>query len=1418
MISSPRALGRLSLILIAAFLLPGALTARPTATPAALPPTGLATVFEPGLILQDRNGDDQVDFADVRIVLPDNPAPGDVAAASAVAARLGLETSGLTLPLVFHASNAPADAGTTTTILIGADNPRLAPEVRARITALPEGQGLVTIDTGSGTTVTIAGKDADGTQAAGEAFASRSPYLWNVIGRAEGDTFDRLVADVEGVVNERATTVGSVAFDEFLYEKDRREMLRATLTVAVPSGRAARARDRIVAIADGHRQGRATDTLNYASVTEMVYRVTDGADAFEVVVPRVGLPSRYTNPPRQEPTRFQGQRETGAGARGGGGAAGGGGEGAAGRAGGRGRPFDLADLFTPGTGLLADDDGDGVPDDTDSMVVLPATTPTPGDYPSVGTAHLAARLGLESTGLSLPFVGFDNELRRPEGETRPLVLVGRHNRLVQELTAIGKVREPGPAPGVGRVELVPDANRGTSAVIITGGNTAGEESAADYLARRAPHVWTTGLGLPTLEQAKATVRKILGGRTTAAQAALAVRELDDVLLTLEDKSLESIAINSYFEEVAPGFDAWLRDDLGRRLGGTDAAAAPTVTVTSHARMGPVTVFEQTPDLPWEVDTFWTAFKENVVPKITPGAEVSLELRVSEAPELRRDLVTQIRTAITEAGGQPGDVRVLSAYKQGLSWLTDHVAPAIRDRAPATIEIGWKPFPVAAKTEERFQNEPARWLNELYPADDVLAAQLKLPLSAISFRMLEATAEDTYSVTVRNARGVVLLEDTFSPKSYERPYFEAFKDYATITATTGWLRASVGDTVLTDERIKTDSDEIWDHYQTVTLKAVHEHVRQSTGNRPTRDKAPYFHTLRVELEASEPDYLIGVDQEHISVLESLHDDIYFDTLDFFSHIADEASGGTGQGRSLAAGNVLPWILPERRGQAPRLKITYSAFASKDPKVVVSYREKDSTEKTPTVVTRTLAPANVPEPYLYLAETRTGAASLDRLGFLLTLPTPEPLTRLAVLLDNLTRLQSAGLFTDAFPLGDVRAASIRLEAPGALSTRTFRASAPVRVHPAAAPPGPTPLVTWDHVISPDESEYIAHALGTLPHVTTYVAGHSYQGRPVSVMELRMPMEAELVSQAKLNTWKPVLSIVGRQHANEVSSTSHILRLAELLATDPQYQGYLKTMNVVMQPVVNPDGAALAYELQKLTPLHCLHAGRYSALGPDVSAGLASDENTLVTEALVLRDVNRRWVADVSLNPHGYPSHEWVHQFANYNPRAFRSYWIPRGWWTNVRAIEDPRLKAYADVADAMVQYISNEVSRDAESRTTNLRIYDRYQRWTTRWQPHLYDLEIINNTAIYNRRTGTGVSVASPQAMVRPTAFSGMTEAMDETAQGPWLDLVTRMGFDFLMASVKFIDEAEPATYRIEGESGGAVRLAVLRPRPLRPGGR
>src|SRR5215831_7644793 len=134
----------------------------------------------------------------------------------------------------------------------------------------------------------------------------------------------------------------------------------------------------------------------------------------------------------------------------------------------------------------------------------------------------------------------------------------------------------------------------------------------------------------------------------------------------------------------------------------------------------------------------------------------------------------------------------------------------------------------------------------------------------------------------------------------------------------------------------------------------------------------------------------------------------------------------------------------------------------------------------------------------------------------------------------------------------------------------------------------------------------------------------------MEITAPTSSELISRAKYTAYKPTIFITGRQHANEVSSTSHMLKLAELLATDASYKDILKRVNVILHPVENPDGAQMAYDLQKLTPAYMLHAGRYSALGMDV-ASQVGQADPLLHEALVRMKVWKDWLPDIYLNPH-------------------------------------------------------------------------------------------------------------------------------------------------------------------------------------------
>ncbi len=70
----------------------------------------------------------------------------------------------------------------------------------------------------------------------------------------------------------------------------------------------------------------------------------------------------------------------------------------------------------------------------------------------------------------------------------------------------------------------------------------------------------------------------------------------------------------------------------------------------------------------------------------------------------------------------------------------------------------------------------------------------------------------------------------------------------------------------------------------------------------------------------------------------------------------------------------------------------------------------------------------------------------------------------------------------------------------------------------------------------------------------------------------------------------------------------------------------------------------------------------------------------------------------------------------------------------------------------------------------------------------------------------------------TYFSGGTETPDETAQGAWLDLVTKPGFSYLMASLKYLRDGRYQVERIEedGQRDAATRT-WFRQRPVMPGG-
>ncbi len=1361
------------------------------AEPAA--PRSLGSLFDlaTGLV-RDTNGDGLADDVAAQIVIPAAPSAEDAQAAANIAGRLGFETTAATLPLMSRDSETLPKGRIA--ILVGASNRyirQLADTHALDLKSLVPGQGLISLVglPGGGEGLAVAGGDDQGTLAAANELAARLPRLWSATGITIGGIEEQTVAFAKA----RGVAVSHAALHTVIVDPERRGVGAVRVALVVRPEDRARASRTFEELDARHRRGLDATVLSFANVGRTVLELEPRS---AVAVMRTGLNPRTLTPPI-DPDELAPDSPGERGARGAAAAP-------------PSKTYDLSKLYTI-EGWLGDSYVDLIPDRTETAIVVDKGSE------AAGAAHVTARLGLESTGITLPITREAKSIKDPAREAN-LILFGRENALAKQLEKIGKVDFSDLGPGEGLVHLVPRAFGRTPATVIAGSNDAATEAAALHVGRRLPYVWDTARGSVTLGDIDTQAVKFFAGKSGAAQAAAALAAIDDIFRDVKPEDIESVEGKLYVETDEPGLDKLVSARIAAKAGSVPVKLATQATTDA------VPVFEEKITLPWEVDEFWTRLRETVVPAVAGGAKVTVEARLSEPPEVRRDLAEKARAELVKAGAASADVKVRSAYKQGFLWLSEEVIPQLKGKDVRSVRIRALAYTPDLTKKYKFYQVPSRWLHELYPIDDVMHRELGIATDAVSLELVEKGG-DIYTVDALDARGGTVYHGTFSPKFAEREYLEKFPGWSRVDVTTGWLSATVNGKAAVDARIETDPERFWDYYQSKILPRIYDHVMKVTENKPLPDKQPFHRDLDVEVWMSEPDFRIGIDEEQVSSLESLHEDLYFVTLDFF-----DALGRTTVKRRLAApGKIFPIIHPARPGTPGEARILFAGNASLKPKLELSYKVK-RTEK-PVKVTRDLK--GIDAPSVAIVREVVKPDRLASIGLHMDVKDDSEATLAADLLDGLAALHAAGLYKTTFSYDHVEGVAFEIVSKESRAARVIRATGtfePSPVRRAAAKPSGR-LVTWDHVISPDESEALVGKLSAYPEIQSYVAGRSYRGRQISAMEITLPARGELVSPVKLSALKPTILITGRQHANEVSSTSHILRMAELLATDQQYRQILKKVNVLLHPVENPDGAQMAYELQKLTPTHMLHAGRYSSLGMDVQSQV-NEADPLLPEALVRTRLWREWLPDVYLNPHGYPSHEWVQQFAGYVPPGFRSYWSSRGWYTSVSGLRDPRYPEHARAVAALRELIVREINSSPEVRAMNLRHQARYRKWAFGFGPATYGQEIYKDTAIYysdpetgepsgSRRAGAsrfgGRGRYAISAWPQVTFFNGGTEAPDETAQGEWMTLVTRAGFSYLMAAISYLRDGQYKVDRILEEGPrDTMNLTVLRVRPVLPG--
>ncbi len=1373
--------------------------------PAASVPGDLTTLFEVGGLVLDTNGDEVPDFVNASLVTGETPTPAETRAAAEIAARLGFETMALDLPV----GRGTAVEGVL--VVVGRSGLAASGLVSPGVdpASLDAGEGAVVVREADGRRwVVVVGGDDEGLVAAARMFAGVLPHTRTLSAPLLGDAGDDVRAALEG----SGVEVEEVRLWQARARAGSDGVNRLIANVEVAAGDVEAAAGVLRALAAGEEGSTPAaaedpedadaaeptdDPFAYPGLGSVEVRLASG--------PVVRIPGRAAP---EAPGPVAGR--PGSGAKG---------------------SLDLSNLYTP-DGLLGDSDNNEIPDRVDALLA-------PGAAAVEALPDLAARLGLESTGLVVPLVepaaGLDRPASRPT-----LVLAGTGNPLTQQLADSGRVDLDGLQAGEGLIQLVPDAFGSKPSLVVTGGDAAGARRALDHLALTLPHLDARGDDRPTLDHVEQALWSALSGHSPAGQAAIGLYKLDRILADLAGRDLAAAEVLISVEKPDPGLA-----DLVRERGAALGAGELDVIIDDRDVQNAAPVFSESITLPSEVDRFRAIVNESVLPAATSGEPVTIHARLSEPPEVRRALEAEVRAALLERGADPEAtvVEVRSAFKQGYYWLYEGVRPRLEGADIGEILIRFRRNDPPAEWPQQAIHTPVRWLHEIFPIDEVLARDLGIDLDRIRFE--QVADGPTYEVEVTDAGGDLILTDTFDPKWVLRPYVDRFRDYEQVRVTTGWIEARAGARTLADKRIVTDPEAFWDYYQGTVLPAVYDYVmdRHEGIPRGGNADAPFFGELVVEAQFSEPDYRLDIDNEIHSTTDALHEEVYFGTIEFFDLIGRNSRG---QGLTFP-GRIIPVMLPKSDGAAGTASISFSGFATSRPAVVVSYRDNSGETGE---VRLDIPRITMERPSARRAHLREGTPGLSHLALRVRVDTDadmrdsllayaQPLQvdermlsaeQVEASIGHIEAMRARGMYASALAFPGLGSLEVHAEWTHEEDPESRRT-----VHLAAnGTPEPLPdwrtllpegwsysgerMVQWDTPIPPPEGHRVLAQMGAaFEEAQVYQVGESYLGRTTWAMDLMPPISASHWSRAKATTHKPTVIYSARQHANEVSSTSHVLRHAELLLTDPEQRRRLDRVNVIIHPFTNPDGAQLAYDLYRSTPDYILHAGYLGSLGIDVSSG-SGDDHPIYPESQVRGRLWEAWLPDIFLNPHGYPSHQVVQLFSEYTGLVRRGRVTERNWGFNkgwfmpgFGYVDSPEFPRHRDAAFQLRDYITRGINSNRDVFEMNQRTYARYERYGADFDTDVFRLPMTDSVLIQmplKGSSGGGGGGYNP----RVTIWSGTTEAPDETAHGPWMELVAKAGLSWDQAILDYLYEGDHKVERSGSTFFGGVTLRMNRPRP------
>lgn len=302
-----------------------------------------------------------------------------------------------------------------------------------------------------------------------------------------------------------------------------------------------------------------------------------------------------------------------------------------------------------------------------------------------------------------------------------------------------------------------------------------------------------------------------------------------------------------------------------------------------------------------------------------GSRLLVRAFLSEPIEILNEMKERWRREIAnQLAGADAQVEIISAFKPGFCWIRESVIPAVKQtgKQVGRVKLSFQP-----DTRPDGLELPHRWLQELYPVDQLLAQQFQLTYDQIQFEMVE-NQPHTYQVEVWDRENRLLGHWRLDVPVSAVPYLDGEKRAYPTTAA---FYLEVNGKRVREQILATDRERFWRYYLQQFLPALEQKLLAAAEMDDSRRGVdiPLFYSIDVHVAMSEQEERLGIDEERLSSLEALHEDIYFNTLDYFAARGRSRCGVEWN----APGAVRPFVTV-KPGEKPRARICVRPYRHQD----------------------------------------------------------------------------------------------------------------------------------------------------------------------------------------------------------------------------------------------------------------------------------------------------------------------------------------------------------------------------------------------------------------------------------------------------------------------------------------------------------